>query len=122
MLARELEASFPTSLRVRPSLRHSIDRPRDLTKPGDPSLIGDAVTVWGAVEGVNSFYTVSIDGLQPTSYSPPNTTSSRPITVLAHASNLGAGSHTLTLTSQPKDGKSRVEIDSVQLYAKTTSG
>ncbi|KAG8952027.1 hypothetical protein FRC04_005360 [Tulasnella sp. 424] len=83
---------------------------------------GDAITVWGAVEGVNSLYTVSIDGLQPTSYSPPNTTSSRPITVLAHASNLGAGSHTLTLTSQPKDGKSRVEIDSVQLYAKTTSG
>ncbi|KIO20407.1 hypothetical protein M407DRAFT_245806 [Tulasnella calospora MUT 4182] len=83
---------------------------------------GDAITLWGAVESVNSFYTVSIDGLQPTSYSPPNTTSSRPITVLAHASNLGAGSHTLTLTSQPKDGKSRIEIDSVQLYAKTTSG
>ncbi|KAG9050403.1 hypothetical protein FS837_005748 [Tulasnella sp. UAMH 9824] len=83
---------------------------------------GDAITLWGAVEGVNSFYTVSIDGLEPTFYSPPNTTSPRPITVLAHASNLGPGSHTLTLTNQPKDGESRIEIDSVQLYAKTTVG
>ncbi|KAG8895893.1 hypothetical protein FRC01_012140 [Tulasnella sp. 417] len=83
---------------------------------------GDAITLWGAVEGVNSLYTVSIDGLEPTSYSPPNVTSSRPVVVLAHASNLGAGPHTLTLTSQPKDGRSRIEIDSVQLYAKMTSG
>ncbi|KAG9018972.1 hypothetical protein FRB90_007736 [Tulasnella sp. 427] len=83
---------------------------------------GDAITIWGAVEGTESFYTVSIDNSKSTSYSPPNTSSSRPITVLAHASNLGAGTHSLTLTNQPKDGQSRIEIDSVQLYAKTTSG
>ncbi|KAG9043227.1 hypothetical protein FS837_009855 [Tulasnella sp. UAMH 9824] len=87
---------------------------------------GDAITLWGAAENSSSLYQVSVDGVRPisyspsTSYSPSNTTTSRPITILAHYSNLGPGSHTLKLTSLPKDGKSRIEVDYAQVYTKSS--
>ncbi|KAG8953439.1 hypothetical protein FRC04_002281 [Tulasnella sp. 424] len=56
---------------------------------------GDAITLWGAVEDQYSLYQVSVDGAKPISYSPSNTTSSS-VTILAHNSNLGLGSRTIT--------------------------
>ncbi|KIO20408.1 hypothetical protein M407DRAFT_29936 [Tulasnella calospora MUT 4182] len=74
------------------------------------------ITIWGAVEGINSLYTVSIDGSEPKSYGPPSNTSPEPIVALAHASNLGPGRHTVTVKSLPKDGKSRIEIASAENF------
>ncbi|KIO30722.1 hypothetical protein M407DRAFT_20252 [Tulasnella calospora MUT 4182] len=81
---------------------------------------GDAITLWGAAENQYSLYQVSIDGVRPISFTPSNTTTSRPVTILAHYSNLGFGSHTIKLTSLPKDGKSRVEVDYAQVYTKSS--
>ncbi|KIO30718.1 hypothetical protein M407DRAFT_20248 [Tulasnella calospora MUT 4182] len=81
---------------------------------------GDAITLWGAVENSNSHYQVSVDAVQPVLYSPSNVTNTFPIVVLAHYSNLGPGSHTLRLTTLPKDGKARIEVDSAQVYIKSS--
>ncbi|KAG8953441.1 hypothetical protein FRC04_002283 [Tulasnella sp. 424] len=82
---------------------------------------GDAITLWGATEGQYTLYQVSMDGAKPIAYSPSNTTITSPITILAHYSNLGLGSHTITLTSLPRDGKSRIEVDYAQVYTKSTA-
>ncbi|KIO30717.1 hypothetical protein M407DRAFT_242099 [Tulasnella calospora MUT 4182] len=81
---------------------------------------GDAITLWGAVENSNSHYQVSVDAFRPVRYSPANITTSLPIVVLAHYSNLGPGSHTLMLTTLPKDGKARIEVDYAQVYTKSS--
>ncbi|KIO30720.1 glycoside hydrolase family 5 protein [Tulasnella calospora MUT 4182] len=81
---------------------------------------GDAITLWGIVENSNSLYQVSVDGVQPVLYTPSNITTPPPIIVLAHYSNLGPGSHTIRLTSLPKDGKSRIEVDYAQVYTKSS--
>jgi len=95
------------------------------TSVGDASItytfVGDAITVWGAIENAESQYLVSIDGASPSTYSNPNITSPRPVVVLAHACSLGSGSHTITITSTPLDGASQLEIDYVQVYS-TSSG
>ncbi|KIO30719.1 glycoside hydrolase family 5 protein [Tulasnella calospora MUT 4182] len=82
---------------------------------------GDAITLWGIVENSNSLYQVSVDGVQPVLYTPSNITNPLPIIVLAHYSNLGPGSHTLRLTSLPKDGRSRIEVDYVQVYTMSST-
>ncbi|KAG8892563.1 hypothetical protein FRC01_014090, partial [Tulasnella sp. 417] len=66
----------------------------------------------------DSLYRVSVDGVRPISFAASNVTTPRPITVLAHYSNLGPGSHTIKLTSLPSDGRSRVEVDYAQVYLK----
>lgn len=83
---------------------------------------GDAITVWGSLENARARYSVSIDGSAPQSFSKNNGTSTRPSTVLAHASNLGSGSHVLELFSNPLDGTSKLEIDFVQVYSMTNKG
>ncbi|KAG8899519.1 hypothetical protein FRC01_010482, partial [Tulasnella sp. 417] len=75
---------------------------------------GPMITIWGALENVNSLYTVSIDGSEPKLYRPPSNISPEPIVALAHASNLGPGRHTITVRSVPEDGKSRIEIDGAE--------
>lgn len=78
---------------------------------------GDAITVWGSLENSRARYSYSIDGGQAlSSSSNANFTSSRPSTVLAHASNLGSGNHYITITSSPLDNVSRLEIDYIQIY------
>lgn len=76
--------------------------------------IGDTITVWEAVESVNSIYTVSIDGSELQSYYPPSNVSPEPIVALAHASNLVPGRHTITVRRLPKDGRSRIEITELE--------
>ncbi|KAG8903193.1 hypothetical protein FRC00_000249 [Tulasnella sp. 408] len=76
------------------------------------------ITIWGAVENSNSLYTVSIDGSEPKLYTPPSNASPAKIVALAHASKLGPGQHTVTVTSLPKDGRSRIEIVSAESFKK----
>ncbi|KAG8909075.1 hypothetical protein FRC01_007150, partial [Tulasnella sp. 417] len=82
------------------------------------TFLGDAITLWGAVEDHDSLYQVSMDGVRPISFAASNVTTPRPITVLAHYSNLGLDYHTIKLTSKPSDGRSRVEVDYAQVYTK----
>ncbi|KAG9008885.1 hypothetical protein FRB90_008678 [Tulasnella sp. 427] len=84
---------------------------------------GDAITLWGAAEDSSALYHVSMDGADPISYAPSKntSTSSHPVAVLAHYSNLGPGSHTIKLQSLPRDGKSRIEVDYAQVYTKSGS-
>jgi len=77
---------------------------------------GDGITLWGSVENAQSSYTVSIDGSSPTTYTSANGTLETPAVVLAHASSLGPGSHTITLANTPLDGGSRLEVDYAALY------
>ncbi|KAG9022417.1 hypothetical protein FS837_006374 [Tulasnella sp. UAMH 9824] len=82
---------------------------------------GDAITLWGAAENTNSLYQVSVDGVLPIFYSPSNTTRSNLIIPLAHYSDLGPGSHTIKLTSMPKDGKARIEVTYAHVYTKLSA-
>ncbi|KAG8898671.1 hypothetical protein FRC01_010819 [Tulasnella sp. 417] len=79
---------------------------------------GDAITIWGAVEDQDSLYQVSVDDVRPISFAGSNATMPRPAAVLAHYSNLGSGPHTIRLMSLPRNGRSRIEVDYVQIYAK----
>jgi len=87
---------------------------------GDASIsytfAGDAITIWGAVQNSLSQYSVAIDGAPSVTYTPSNTTSSRPVVVLALASGLGSGNHNIVITSSPTDNQASIEIDYAVVY------
>lgn len=86
------------------------------------NILGDAVSVWGALASDKAGFSVSIDGGYPTSYSGNQySNSSSSSVVLASASNLGDGTHIITITNAPADGSSQLEIDYVTLYTSTVS-
>lgn len=83
--------------------------------------LGDGITLWGSLENARSRYTVSIDGGSPKIYTSSNGTLEASAVVLAHATNLGPGSHNITIFNTPLDGESRMEIDYATLYTWSTS-
>ncbi|KAG8909076.1 hypothetical protein FRC01_007151 [Tulasnella sp. 417] len=79
---------------------------------------GDGIALLGAVEDHDSLYEVSVDGVRPMSFAPSNATTPGSVTVLAYYSNLGPGPHTIKLTSLPRNGRSRIEVDYFRIFAK----
>ena len=76
---------------------------------------GDAITVYGAVNGAESQYTVSIDGSEPKEYIGVAASNDSSV-ALALASNLGPGSHVLTIVNNAGNGLGKVEIDYALLW------
>lgn len=84
------------------------------------SQSGDAITVYGALSGPDSRYTVTLDGSEPKQYVGVVASTDSSV-ALAFASNLGPGSHVLTLANSGEDGLGKVEIDYVLLWTNATT-